>query len=95
MAISNISIDRTNRIEAIGSPCLAPLPRSMSLSRLPAWLIWLLKPFRRIFTQVCMTIGKPAVSITFSMKEKLTESKAFSKSIDIIIPFLPLVEYAS
>ena len=38
--------------------------------------MWLRKPFSSILTQVCRIFGKPAVSITFSMKEKLTESKA-------------------
>ena len=41
IVINKTSIASTKSIDAMGSPCLAPRPSSISLSKFPAWFMWL------------------------------------------------------
>ena len=75
---------------AIGSPCLAPLPSSMLLSRLPTWLTLLVKLLSSTFIHSLSLLPKPAISMTAIIKSCERLSNAFSKSMLRSIPFLSL-----
>ena len=81
-------MQRTKSRLAMGSPCLAPLPRSILGSRLPTWLTLLEKSLSSTFTHFLSLLPKPATSMTCSMKSWERLSNAFSKSMLKSTPFL-------
>ena len=83
---SKISTHRINRYPAIGSPCLHPLPTFILGVGIPFIITTDSKFFKRVVIQSIVNWLKLNSFRVFCINSNDIESKAFEKSICIIIP---------